>query len=86
MSSNPPLTLLNLPQMDQILSFMHQFMENMMNVEGDAHCGFRVVSDLFGWYVDAHYIICLVLTRELNNDLKRYIRLFGIENQFIEVK
>jgi len=86
MSSNPPLAQLDFPHMDQIPSFMHQFMENMVGVEGDDHCRFRVVSSLFGRYVDARYIIRLVLTREPNNDLKHYIHLFGIKNQCREVK
>jgi len=86
MSSNLPLPQLDFLHIDQIPSFMHQFMENMVDVEGDGHRRFHVVSILFGWYVNTHYIIRLVLTRELNNDLKRYICLFRIENQCREVK
>lgn len=60
--------------MDQIPLFMHQFMENMVDVEGDDHCEFRIVSGLFGRYVDAHYIIHLVLTRTILNGIFVYLR------------
>jgi len=42
--TNPPKPRLvkdNFPHKDKIMSFMHEFIEKVVYVAGDDHCGFR---------------------------------------------
>lgn len=48
--------------------FLHQFIEDVVSVGDDGHCGFRVVYNLLGWSFDSYSITCLDLTLELNSN------------------
>ena len=75
-SPNPPPIQVNLPHKDQISSFMHQFVENVVVVVGDGHCGLCVVAGLRGMYANDHHV----------NGSGCYLLMCGIKNQFNVVK
>ena len=87
-SPNPPLGQRNFPfpYMDQLPLFMHQFIEDIVDVAGDGHCGFRAVSGLLGRSVETHSIIRLELLQELNSNRQSYLQLFGSERRFKQIK
>jgi len=85
-SPNPPLVQRNFRYMDQLPLFMHQFIEEVVDVAADGHCGFRAVSGLLGRSVETHSIIRLELLQELNNNRQSYLQLFGSERRFKQIK
>jgi len=48
----------HIPHKDQIPHWMHDFIENVVDVAGDGHCGFRAVAGLGNLSVDDHQMIC----------------------------
>ncbi|MCI56012.1 receptor-like protein kinase, partial [Trifolium medium] len=56
---------------------MHPFIENVIDIAEDGHCGFGAVAGLIGENEDAHQMIRLDLTVELKMHSKRYIEVFG---------
>ncbi|MCI53287.1 hypothetical protein A2U01_0074533, partial [Trifolium medium] len=52
----------------QLPPFMHQYYTDVVDVEGDRHCGFRTVSVLLGKLEDAYQMVHLDLTIELNKN------------------
>jgi len=65
---------------------MHEFIEKMVDVAGDGHCGFRAVAGLRNMFVDDYQIICYQLLKELNGEnSEHYRRLIGSDKQFNEV-
>jgi len=49
MSPNHPkpiLVIVHIPHKDKIPHWMHEFIENLVAVPGDGHCGFRAVAGL----------------------------------------
>jgi len=55
----------HIPHKDQISHWIHQFIEKVVDVTGDGHCGFRAVADLRNLSVDDH----LMIRYHLNNAL-----------------
>lgn len=49
-------------------SFIHEFIEKVVDLVGDIHCGFRAVEVLHNMTVDDHHMICYQLLKELNNE------------------
>jgi len=54
----------HIPYKDQILLWIHDFIEKVVDVPGDGHCGFRAVAVLRNLTVDDHQIICYHLYKE----------------------
>ncbi|MCI17590.1 OTU-like cysteine protease, partial [Trifolium medium] len=69
-------------EVGQLPPFMHQYYTNVVNVEGDGHCGFHTVSVLLGKSEDAYQMVRLDLTIELNKNRARYVNLFGGQQRF----
>jgi len=65
---------------------MHQFIEKVVDVEGDGHCGFCAVPGLLKMCVDDHYYVCYALLQELISDSDYYLQLVRTEKQINEVK
>jgi hypothetical protein len=61
---------------------MPDFFEDVINVKGDVHCGFRAAALLLGKSVDDHNVIRLDLTTELNRNWARYLNLYGGKDKF----
>lgn len=54
-SPNPPILILikfNIPHKEQIPTFMYEFIEKVVDVDSDGHCGFRAVVVLRDMYID----------------------------------
>jgi len=62
MSPNPPPVQPGFPHKKEFMSFMYQFIENVVDVVSDGHYGFCVVANLLGLSIDGHHIIRLDLT------------------------
>ncbi|MCI53771.1 receptor-like protein kinase, partial [Trifolium medium] len=65
---------------------MHEYYTDVVDVEGDGHCGFRVVSVLLGKSEEEHQMVRLDLTIELNQKRARYVKLFGGQERFDFIK
>ncbi|MCI43615.1 hypothetical protein A2U01_0064853, partial [Trifolium medium] len=63
-----------------------QFFEDVIDVAGNRHYGFRPISELLKKFIDDYNIIRLELTIELNKPKDRYLALFGSQGRFSEVK
>ncbi|MCH85523.1 OTU-like cysteine protease [Trifolium medium] len=59
-------------EVHQLSQFIHEYFADVIDVSGDGHCGFHVVSHLLGRSDEAHHIIRLDLTIELNQNKARY--------------
>jgi len=44
---------------------MHDFIEKVVDIAGDGHCGFRAVAALHNWSLDNHQMIHYQLYKEL---------------------
>ena len=88
MCPNPPKQCqvkVKFPHKDQFSSFMHEFIEKVVHVAGDGHCGFHVVVGLRNTFFDDYYMIHYQLLKELNiEDNKCYRRLIGLDKRFNE--
>jgi hypothetical protein len=60
----------NWPNMNYLPLFMHQYFENVINVAGDKHYGFRAVSGLIGDSVDSYNMVRLYLSIKLKQNKK----------------
>jgi len=54
MSSKPIRDKFNISHKDQIQPFMHEYIEKMVDVAGDGHCGIRGVASLHNMFIDDH--------------------------------
>jgi histone-lysine N-methyltransferase SETD2 len=71
---NPPKEILHI---DQMPLFMHSYIDDIIDVEGDGYCGYRVVALDQNKSEDDYNLIRLVMLRELNLNRERYLRLYG---------
>jgi histone-lysine N-methyltransferase SETD2 len=71
---NPPKEILHI---DQMPLFMHSYIDDIIDVEGDGYCGYRVVAVDQNKSEDDYNLIRLVMLRELNLNRERYLRLYG---------
>ncbi|PNX76274.1 hypothetical protein L195_g032219 [Trifolium pratense] len=55
--------------------------EDIIDVVGDMHYGFRVVSRLLGKSPNGHNIICLEFTIELNKNRAQHLDIFGSQQR-----
>jgi histone-lysine N-methyltransferase SETD2 len=58
------------------------YFDDVINVKGDGHCGFRAAALLLGKSVGDHIIIRLDLITELNRNWARYLKLYGGKDIF----
>jgi len=64
-SKKPTIVKVNIPHKDQIPIWMHDFIEKVIDVPGDGHCGFQAVAVLRNLSVDDHQIVWYNLYKEL---------------------
>jgi histone-lysine N-methyltransferase SETD2 len=72
--------------MNYLPLYMQQYFENVINVAGDGHCRFRVVSGLIGDSVDSYNMVYLDLSIELKQNKKRYFEVFASEERFDQIR
>lgn len=68
--SKPPPQ--KIPSIDEESTFMHKYIEQIVNVKGVGNCGFRVVSTLLGKGEDDHTLVCHQLIHELRTHKESY--------------
>jgi len=85
---NPKSILIkvHIPHKDQILIWMHDFIENVVDVAGDGHCGFRAAAGLRNLSLDDHQMICCQLHKELiSGGNAHYWRMINDDRRYKEV-
>ncbi|XP_050895711.1 uncharacterized protein LOC127102382 [Lathyrus oleraceus] len=70
---------------DEMLVFMHKYIERIVNVAGDGNCGYRAVSSLLGKGEDNHTLVRHQLIQELRTHKESYTRFYGKREKFDEV-
>ncbi|MCI03866.1 OTU-like cysteine protease, partial [Trifolium medium] len=73
---NPPKEILYI---DQMPLFMHPYIDDIIDVDGDGYCGYRVVVVDQNKGEDDYNLIRIVMIRELNLNRNRYKSLYGSE-------
>jgi hypothetical protein len=61
---------------------MHKYIEHVVDVKGDGHCGFRVVSVLLEKSTYDHNMARLDITIKMNKNQDRYLKLYGGKEMF----
>jgi hypothetical protein len=76
----------HIPHKDQISHWMHQFIEKVVDVTGEGHCGFHAVARLRNLSIDDHQVICYQLHKELIGERNaRYWRMINDDRRYKEV-
>jgi len=83
---NPTPVKVHIPHKDQIPIWMHDFIEIVVDVAGDGHCGFRAVAGLRNLSVDDHQMIRYQLHQELIGEGNaRYRRMINDDKRYKDV-
>ncbi|GAU37262.1 hypothetical protein TSUD_319160 [Trifolium subterraneum] len=61
--------------------FMHSYIEDIIDVKGDGHCGFRVVAEYLNKGEDNHVVVRHKLIRELTMFRKDYLSIYQTEER-----
>ncbi|GAU51038.1 hypothetical protein TSUD_411730 [Trifolium subterraneum] len=61
--------------------FMHSYIEDIIDVKGDGHCGFRVVAEYLNKGEDSHVVVRHKLIRELTMFRKEYLSIYQTEER-----
>ncbi|KAL5187188.1 hypothetical protein HKD37_05G012907 [Glycine soja] len=85
-SSDQPNPRRMMPMLDQFQPFIHDFIDNIVDVEADGNCGYRSVADLLGMGEDSWSLVRTHLLIELGKFSEDYIKLFGGTNRFKDLR
>ncbi|KAH1190294.1 hypothetical protein GmHk_20G057884 [Glycine max] len=85
-SSEQPNRRTMMPMLDQFQSFMHDFIDKIVDVKVDGNCGYQSVVDLLGMGEDSWSVFCNHLLKELARFSEDYIKLFGGTKRFEELR
>ncbi|KAL5124832.1 hypothetical protein HKD37_02G005163 [Glycine soja] len=85
-SSEQPIRRTMMPMLDQFQSFMHDFIDKIVDVKGDGNCGYRSVAGLLGMGQDSWSVVRNHLLKELANFSEDYVKLFGGTEIFEELR
>ena len=61
---------------------MHEFIEDVVDVQADGHCGYQVIAACFGEGEDSWPLIRLNLIKEMKEWRDLYTSLFGSEERY----
>ena len=75
-----------MPMLDQFQPFIHDFIDNIVDVKADGNCGYRSVAGLLGMGQDSWSMVHNHLRKELANFSEDYIKLFGGTERFEELR
>jgi len=83
---NPIPVKVHIPHKDQIPIWMQDFIQNVVDVAGDGHCGLCAVAGLRNLSVVDHQMICYQLHNELISEGNaRYRRMINDDRRYKEV-
>ncbi|XP_028216308.1 uncharacterized protein LOC114398321 [Glycine soja] len=72
--------------LDQFQPFIHDFIDNIVNVKADENCGYRSIAGLLGMGEESWSLVCNHLLKELGKFSDDYIKLFGGIDRFDELR
>ena len=72
--------------LDQFHPFIHNFIENIVDVKANDNCGYRVIATLLGMGEDSWSLVRNHLLKELGKWSDDYIKLFGGTDRFKELR
>ncbi|XP_028228808.1 uncharacterized protein LOC114409517 [Glycine soja] len=75
-----------MPMLDQFHLFIHDFIDNIVDVKADDNCGYRAIATLLGMGEDSWSLVCNHLLKELDKWSNDYIKLFGGTYRFEELR
>jgi len=75
-----------MPMLDQFQPFIHDFIDNIVDVKTDGNCGYRSVAGLLGMGEDSWSLARNHLLKELGKFSDDYIKLFGGTDKFEELR
>ncbi|KAL5153993.1 hypothetical protein HKD37_19G053451 [Glycine soja] len=85
-SSDQAIPRRTMPMLDQFHSFIHDYIENIVDVKADGNCGYRAIVALLGMSEDSWSLVRNHLLKELAKWSDEYINFFGGINRFEELK
>jgi len=83
-SSEQPNPRRIMPMLDQFQPFIHDIIDNIVDVQADGNCGYWSISSLLGMGEDSWSLVCTYLLIEIGKFSEDYIRLFGSTDKFEE--
>ncbi|KAH1205615.1 hypothetical protein GmHk_16G046280 [Glycine max] len=75
-----------MPMLDQFQPFIHDFIDNIVDVKADDNCGYRAISTLLGMGENSWSLVRNHLLKELGKWSDDYIKLFGGTDRFKELR
>jgi len=72
--------------LDQFHLYIHNSIENIVNVKADGNCGYRAIAALLGMGEDSWSLMCNHLLKEFTKWSDEYINLLGGIDIFEELK
>ncbi|XP_006577593.1 uncharacterized protein LOC114405093 [Glycine soja] len=75
-----------MPMLDQFQPFIHDFIDNIVDVKADGNCEYRSVVGLLGMGEDSWSLVYNHLLKELGKFSYKYIKLFGGTDRFEELR
>jgi len=85
-SSEQPNPRRIMPMLDQFQPFIHDFINNIVDVIADGNCGYWSVAGLLGMGEDSWSLVHNHLFKELGKFSDEYIKLFGGTDRFEELR
>jgi len=64
---------------------MRPFVEEIVNVKGDGHCGFQVVDRHLGMDKEDHVLVRQALIQELRNHKSDYMPIYDTEERYNKI-
>jgi len=84
-SSSTSKPFRNIPYISQIPNLMRPFVEEIVNVKWDGHCGFRVVARHLGTDEEDHVLVCQALIQELRNHKSDYMPIYDTDERYNKI-
>lgn len=75
----------NIPFIDEIPIFIHKYIVQIVNVEGDSNYGYRVILTFLDKGEDKHTLVCHQLIHELRIHKESYTWLYGKKEIFYAI-
>jgi len=85
-SFDQPISRRTMPMLDQFYPFIHDFINNIVDVKADGNCGYCVIAALLGMGKNSWSLVCNHLLKELGKWSDDYIKLFGGTDKFEELR
>jgi hypothetical protein len=74
------------PLIEHMPKFMHPFIEDITDVEGDSYCGYRAISLFLNKSEEDFELLRLHMKRELNLHRELYLNLFGGQDRLTYIE